>query len=193
MQDIIPFLAFYIVVISQRIVELFIARHNEKWMKEKGAIEFCSNHYKFIVLMHFLFFISFLFEKIFLNRGLSPLWPLILFLFFIVQLIRVWAISSLGRYWNTKVIVLANAKVINRGPYRYIKHPNYFVVSVELIVIPCLFSAYITAILFTIVNIFILSIRIPEEEKALQELTEYDNVFQHCSRFLPILLNKCDK
>jgi methyltransferase len=181
------------IIISQRIVELFIARHNENWMKKKGAIEFGSNHYRYIVLMHILFFISFFFEKIFLNRALSPLWPLILFLFIIVQLVRVWAIASLGRYWNTKIIVLANAKVIKRGPYRYIKHPNYFVVSIEFIVIPILFSAYFTAIIFTIVNIIILSIRIPEEERALQKLTEYDSVFQHCSRFLPILLNKCDK
>ncbi|MGZ4159476.1 MAG: isoprenylcysteine carboxyl methyltransferase family protein [Neobacillus sp.] len=192
MKDFIPFLAFLAIIIVQRIIELFIARRNEKWMKQRGAIEFGRKHYRYIVWMHMLFFISLCLEKILFNRELSYIWPVLVLIFSIAQIIRIWAIFSLGKYWNTKIIVLPNAGVVRKGPYRYIKHPNYFVVSIELTVVPLLFGAYITAVLFTFLNFIMLSIRIPEEEVALKKLTEYEGIFQNCNRFLPKLLNKCD-
>lgn len=188
----IPFFIFISVMIIQRLLELVIARRNEKWMKEQGAVEFGIKHYQFIVLMHSLFFVVLIFEKISFSRELSPPWLLFAAVFVFAQLIRVWAISSLGRYWNTKIIVLPNVEVVKRGPYLFIKHPNYLVVSIELLVVPLLFGAYVTACLFTILNILMLSIRIPAEEKALRELTEYESSLEGCNRFLPKLLNKFD-
>ncbi|MDF2788250.1 MAG: hypothetical protein K0S80_1348 [Neobacillus sp.] len=188
----IPFLIFISVMIIQRLLELVIARRNEKWMKDQGAIEFGVKHYQFIVLMHSLFFVVFIFEKISFIRELFPFWQLYGAVFVCTQLIRVWAISSLGRFWNTKILVLPNVEVVRRGPYRFIKHPNYLVVSIELLVVPLMFGAYVTACLFTILNILMLSIRIPAEEKALRELTEYENYLGSCNRFLPKLLNKYD-
>lgn len=188
----VPFLVFIWVLVFQRLLELVIARRNEKWMKEQGAVEFGTNHYPFIVLMHCLFFLVLLFEKIAFSRELSPIWPIWAALFVAAQLIRIWAISSLGRFWNTKIIVLPNVMVVRKGPYRFIKHPNYLVVSVELLVVPLLFGTYITACLFTLLNVVLLSIRIPAEEKALRELTEYEGSFQYCNRFLPRMLNKYD-
>nr|WP_193747877.1 isoprenylcysteine carboxyl methyltransferase family protein [Neobacillus niacini] len=189
----IPFFIFISVLIIQRLLELVIARRNEKWMKKQGAIEFGMKHYQFIVLMHSLFFIVLFFEKIIFSRELSSFWPLLAAVFVSAQLIRVWAISSLGRYWNTKIIVLPNVEVVRKGPYRIIKHPNYLVVSIELLVVPLFFGAYITACLFTLLNVLMLSIRIPAEEKALRELTEYEGSFGGCNRFVPKLLNKYDK
>ena len=93
--------------------------------------------------------------------------------FLLTQLIRVWAITSLGRYWNTKIIVLPGAKMVNKGPYRFLKHPNYLVVTIEFIVIPLLFEAYFTAFFFSLLNGIILRIRIAAEEKALYQLTGY--------------------
>ena len=177
-------------IILQRLVELGIAKSNEKWMKQLGAIEFGVKHYRYMVLIHVLFFISLLTEKIYLKHGLSQIWPLLLSVFLVAQLIRIWVISSLGRYWNTKIIVLRDAKIIKKGPYLYIKHPNYFVVTIELLVIPLLFNLYITACLFTILNAVILMVRIPAVEKALKELTEYEGRFQNCNRFLPRLVKK---
>lgn len=188
----IPFLIFISVMIIQRLLELVIARRNEKWMKEQGAREFGLKHYQFIVLMHSLFFVVFIFEKISFFRELLPFWQLCAAVFVCAQLIRVWAISSLGRFWNTKILVLPNVEVVRRGPYRFIKHPNYLVVSIELLVVPLMFGAYVTACLFTILNILMLSIRIPAEEKALRELTEYESYLGSCNRFLPKLLNKYD-
>lgn len=188
----IPFFIFFSVLIIQRLLELMIARRNEKWMKARGALEFGMKQYQFIVLVHSMFFVVFLFEKISFSRELSPIWPFLAAVFVCAQLIRVWSISSLGRYWNTKIIVLPNVEVVKRGPYRFIKHPNYLVVSIELLVVPLMFGAYMTACLFTILNVLMLSIRIPAEEKALRELTEYEGSLGSRNRFIPKLLNKYD-
>ncbi|WP_312472929.1 isoprenylcysteine carboxylmethyltransferase family protein [Neobacillus sp.] len=185
MIDILPFIFIFAFIILQRVIELFVAKSNENWMKQQGAIEFGTQHYQYMVLMHLLFFVSFFIEKTLFNRGLSPLWPWLLFIFISTQLMRIWVITSLGRYWNIKIIVRPNADIIKKGPYRFIKHPNYFVVSIEIIVIPMLFTAYFTAFLFTVLNVIMLSIRIPEEEKALRNLTEYEGEFQDCNRFFP--------
>jgi methyltransferase len=185
MKDTVLFFVFFCMLVLQRLIELRVAKKNEKWMKAQGAIEFGTRHYQLIVWMHGLFFISFIIEKLTFNRGVSPIWPYLLVFFLFVQLVRVWAILSLGKYWNTKILVLPNAEVVKKGPYRYIKHPNYFVVIMELAVVPLLFEAYVTAVLFSLLNIMILSIRIPEEENALKKLTEYETRFSENNRFLP--------
>jgi methyltransferase len=185
MKDIAPFTVFISALILQRLIELWIARRNEKWLKAQGALEFGIKHYRFMVWMHIGFFISLVTEKVMFNKELSILWPLLLVLFAVVQFIRLWVITSLGRFWNTKIIVLPQAEVVRKGPYRYLMHPNYFVVSIELVVVPLTFEAFATAILFTLLNIWILSIRIPEEERALNELTEYQESFHESNRFIP--------
>jgi methyltransferase len=185
MNDIFSFLLLIGFIVMQRIFELRLAQRNEKWMKKRGAIEFGEKHYRYMVIMHLLFFIFLCGEKIFINLRLSPLWGFLFILFLCAQLFRIWVITSLGRFWNTKIIVLRNANVVRKGPYRFIKHPNYFVVAVELAVVPLMFNAYYTASLFTLLNIIMMMIRIPEEEKALRELTEYAGEFKDCNRFLP--------
>jgi len=164
-------------IILKRMVELVIAKRNERWMKSQGAMEFGKEHYRWIVLVHGLFFISYILEVLILHKPLSPVWPIVLALLLITQAARVWALKSLGMFWNTKIIVLPNAKVVRKGPYRYIKHPNYAIVAAEFLLIPLLFQAYVTAILFSILNAVILAVRIPAEEKALRSLTEYERVF----------------
>jgi methyltransferase len=171
------FYAFILLLIAQRLAELLIAKRNEQWMKQRGAREFGQTHYRFIVLFHSLFFVSFWIEVTVWERTLLPVWPFLLTIFLFTQLVRVWALTSLGKFWNTKIIVLPEASVVQKGPYRFMKHPNYLVVTLEFMTIPLLFQAYYTSILFTLLNLFILSIRIPAEEKALNELTEYPTNF----------------
>ncbi|WHY75820.1 isoprenylcysteine carboxylmethyltransferase family protein [Neobacillus sp. WH10] len=185
MTDLLLFIIVISFVIIQRIVELFIAKGNEKWMKQQGAVEFGEKHYKYMVMIHVLFFVVLSTEKVLFERELSHVWPIVFSLFCFAQFMRIWAITSLGKYWNTKIIVLQGAKVVRKGPYRFLKHPNYFVVAIELITVPLLFSAYYTAFLFTVLNVIMLMVRIPEEEKALKSLTEYEGVFQDCNRFIP--------
>jgi methyltransferase len=181
-------LAIYIfiaLVIMQRIVEVMIANRNARWIKSQGGYEVGKEHYKYIVVLHALFFVSLIIEVTVIDSGFV-FWtvaPLIIFL--LAQFGRVWALSALGRFWNTRIMILPGAKVVAKGPYRYLRHPNYVIVVTELACLPLIFQAYWTAILFTIMNALVLSIRIKVEEKALEDVTNYKDVFKKRKRFVP--------
>ena len=162
------FIIFIIFLLLQRLFELYIAKRNEKWMLERGAVEFGQVHYKWFVLMHILFFFSIITEVVFhsFQQEINISW-IFIWLFIMMQLARIWCIGSLGRFWNTKIIVLENVILIKKGPYRWVRHPNYIIVLIELFVIPFMFHAYFTAIIFPTLHILLLMVRIPEEEKAL--------------------------
>ncbi len=171
------FTFFVFFIILQRLSELFIARQNERWMKERGAKEFGQEHYKWIVLLHISFFVALVSEVLIKTKPIHSQWPALLFLFFILQLARVWVISSLGKYWNTKIIILPGANVVKKGPFKWMKHPNYVIVTFELLIIPIIFQAYMTAIIFFILNQMILFVRIRTEERALRAYTNYHRQF----------------
>lgn len=179
----ITFIAFLIV---QRIAELLHAKRNEQWMKARGAFEVGKNHYKFIVLMHSLFFLSLIIEVILFEKGISAYFSFFLVLFILTQIARVWTIRSLGKYWNTKIIILPNKIAVSKGPYNYVRHPNYVIVVVEILVIPLLFNAFFTALVFSILNMIALTIRISAEERALMSRTNYRDVQKSKPRFIPI-------
>lgn len=179
------FSLFISLVILQRIAELGIARKNEKWMKANGGFEVGGEHYKYIVMVHILFFISLIMEVSFLNKATSSLWIVFLLFFTLAQGLRVWSLLSLGKFWNTKIIIMPNVNIISSGPYKFIRHPNYLVVVIELLVVPLMFNAYFTAVIFTLLNMVVLSIRIPIEEKALIRETNYKAVFHQRARFAP--------
>ena len=169
---------FYLIlafVIIQRIVELFIAKKNEKLMLAKGAYEVGATHYPFMILLHISFFVCLLIEVIYI-KSFATLNYNLLIVFLLLQLLRVWCLVSLGPFWNTKIIILPGAEVVVKGPYSFMRHPNYLVVCLEIAVLPLMFQAYVTAICFTILNVIILSIRISIEEKALKEATNYAKV-----------------
>ncbi len=171
------------ILVIQRLAELKLAAKNEKIMKNKGAIEYGEKHYKILVLMHILFFISFMSEVMLLDKKISPYWPILLTIIIFTQILRYWSILSLGEYWNTKILILPNGHVKRKGPYQFIRHPNYVAVMLEFIFIPLLFQAYWTAIIFISFNSFMMMIRIKEEEKALFQETDYADVFKSTSRF----------
>jgi methyltransferase len=179
------FYVLFSLLIVQRVTELFIAKRNEKWMLKRGGVEYGSEHYPFIVTLHVLFLLSLLVEVSILQRELTNLWYLLIPILALTQIIRYWSVFSLGNFWNTKIIIVPNNQVVSKGPYRYMKHPNYVVVAVEILLIPLLFQAYITALLFTLLNIVMMTIRIPIEEKALQRHTNYQKVFNLRTRFVP--------
>lgn len=186
------FFLFVGFIIVQRLVELTIAKRNERWIVDQGGIEYGQGHYPAMVLIHSAFFVAYIAEVITLGKSLSVYWPFLLILFLLTQGMRVWALTSLGKFWNTKIIILPGAVVVKKGPYKIIKHPNYLIVALELIIIPLMFNAFITLAIFMVLNLVILSIRIPAEEKALRELTQYESAFKNQGRFIPNLLNKYD-
>lgn len=158
-------------VALQRLFELVIARGNERKARARGAVERGRGHYTFIVALHVLWLVSTLVEALLRGPDFPTYWPVPLALFLLVQLLRYWAIASLGENWNTRILVVSGAKPVRRGPYRYLRHPNYVVVVVEILVFPLIFGAWITALVFTVLNAAVLSVRIREENRALAELT----------------------
>jgi methyltransferase len=176
--EVMIFAIFIILIAIQRMFELYIAKQNEKQLKAAGAVEYGESHYSWMVLMHLSFFIVLIIEVVVLERDVSGLWPIWLTLFLIAQSGRIWVIRSLGKHWNTKIIVVPDADVVIKGPYKYFKHPNYIIVATEIIVISLLFNAYYTAVIFSLLNVWMMTVRIPLEEKALKEHTEYSTVFK---------------
>ena len=109
------FVIVFTLICIQRLVELRIAKRNEQYMKQRGAIEFGQSHYPFIVALHILFLCSLLLEYLVKSPSLNVLWVLLLTLFFLLQISRIWVIKSLGHFWNTKIIVLPNANLVKKG------------------------------------------------------------------------------
>ena len=156
------FILFICFVISQRLIELIIAKKNEKWVRSHGAVEYGQNHYPFIILLHTMFIISMVIEY-FWRSGIFT--SILLWVFFVLEILKVWIISSLGKYWNIKILRVPRSPFVKKGPYKLFKHPNYFIVICEIIIIPMVFNLYLTAIIFTILNAIMLAVRIREEEK----------------------------
>jgi methyltransferase len=165
-----PFWIFLTFLLVQRVSELLLAKRNERVARVKGAVEYDEKGYKVIVLMHIFFFISLISEYILLARTLSNFWVPLLILFIIAQILRYWAISTLGYYWNTKILVTPNTSPIRTGPYKYLNHPNYLSVILEIAVIPLIFSCYITSMIFTLLNLGLLKRRMRIEEQALSTM-----------------------
>lgn len=164
---------FYVIisiVILQRLVELIIAKRNEKFLISAGAVESGKEHYKFIVLLHTLFFISMIAEYNFRGRyeEFNIINYLFLVFFIILQILRIWILKSLGKYWNTKILRIPDLQLIKTGPYKYFRHPNYIVVICEIFTIPMIFNLYCTAIIFSLLNAVMLTVRIKVENKALK-------------------------
>jgi methyltransferase len=121
------------------------------------------------VALHVLFFLSLVLEYRFLSSGWKVLWPAWLTLFLAAQALRLWVMASLGRFWTTRIIVVPGSARIAAGPYSNLRHPNYIVVAIEVMVVPVMCGAYMTAVVFSILNIILLRIRIREEESALRQ------------------------
>ncbi|MFD1336294.1 isoprenylcysteine carboxyl methyltransferase family protein [Oceanobacillus iheyensis] len=162
----------FVFIILQRLIELIIASKNERWMLAKGGIEIEPQQHKWFIMVHGLFFISIIVELILSNPSIPELFILWFSLFIATQFVRIWSITSLGKYWNTKIIILPGSTLVKRGPYKYVKHPNYIIVGIELFVIPMMFGAYWTAVIFPFFHLILMSIRIPAEEKALTSLND---------------------
>lgn len=155
-------------VILQRLIELGIARSHARFILSLGGREAGAEHYKYIVGLHVLFLLSLWVETNGGHHPLAPLWWVPFSLFLLAQVGRYWCIRTLGKFWNTRIYILPGAPRIKHGPYRYLRHPNYWIVVIELLTLPLTFSAYWTAAIFTIANLWLLlRVRIPAEERAL--------------------------
>lgn len=151
-------------VAAQRLGELLIANRNTAALKQRGAVEVGAAHYPFIVVLHAAWLIT-LAIWVYL-RAPSINLPL-LAVFVGLQAARLWVLWALGPYWTTRIITLPDVPLVKRGPYRFVKHPNYLVVVLEIAVLPLVFGAALIAVLFSVLNAAILFVRIRAEEQAL--------------------------
>lgn len=149
-------------VTAQRLGELLIARRNTRFLLEQGGREFGRDHYHWLVALHLAWLAA-----LWAAAPGRPFVAILLGLFLLLQLARIWVIASLGRRWTTRIIVLPGAALVRRGPYRLLAHPNYVVVTLEIAVLPLAFGLVWIAIVFSILNAIILAIRIRCENGAL--------------------------
>ncbi|MBA3425370.1 MAG: isoprenylcysteine carboxyl methyltransferase family protein [Rubrobacteraceae bacterium] len=157
-------------VALQRLLELRYSRGNERRLRANGAVERGAGHYPFMVAIHALWLVSTLAEGLLRGPEFPGWWPVPLALFLLAQPLRYWAILSLGENWNVRILVVPGRKLVRRGPYRYFPHPNYVAVVMEVFAFPLIFGAWISALVFTVLNAAFLYVRIREEQRALREL-----------------------
>jgi methyltransferase len=150
-------------VLLQRVVELVVARRNTVRLRRLGAVEADAEGYPLFVLLHAGWLVSL---ALFVPASATPVWPL-LGLFALLQLCRLWVISSLGRYWTTRIVTLPNAPLVQAGPFRWFRHPNYLLVIAEIAVLPLAFGAVPIAVSFSAVNLILIIRRIRIEESVL--------------------------
>ncbi|CAJ1580104.1 isoprenylcysteine carboxyl methyltransferase family protein [[Mycobacterium] wendilense] len=152
----------------ERLAELVVSKRNARWAFAHGGKEFGRGHYPVMVVIHAALLIGCVVEVWLLDRPFLPWlgWTM-LAVVLAAQGLRWWCIATLGRRWNTLVIVLPEAPLVRSGPYRWLHHPNYVAVVAEGIALPLVHSAWITAVVFTVANALLLTVRIRVENAAL--------------------------
>jgi methyltransferase len=157
-----------LLVALQRLGELWLSARNSRWQIARGGQEVGRAHYPLIVMVHAGWLISML---ITIPASATLNVPLIV-IFLILQVGRIWVIASLGRYWSTRIISNPSAPLIRHGPYRWIRHPNYLIVSLEIAVLPLAFGAWKIALVFSLANAAVLWWRIRVENATLVGRTQ---------------------
>jgi methyltransferase len=157
-------IAILALVTLQRLSELWISNRNTKALLAQGAREHGARHYPLIVAVH----VGWLAALWWLAPGRRIDWLLIAF-FALLQIARVWVLATLGPRWTTRIITIPGAPLVRKGPYRWLSHPNYVIVALEIAVLPLAFGLEIVALVFTMLNAAVLAIRIAAENKALAD------------------------
>ncbi len=172
------FVGFVAALGVQRLFELRLSRRNERWIRQHGGREHVPETYRQIVTLHTAWFAAMLLEVFAAKRTFRPrLAALALSLFAAGQVLRLTAIRTLGSRWSTRVMTVPGEAPVQRGIYRYIRHPNYLGVELEILSAPLVHSAYLTSALFGLANALLLRSRISQEEQALEEDNGYWEVF----------------
>ncbi|GAB3016498.1 hypothetical protein MBOU_43870 [Mycobacterium bourgelatii] len=155
-------------VVIERLAELVVAQRNARWAFAQGGKEFGQRHYVVMVALHTALLLGCLIEPWALHRPFIPWlgWPMVAILV-LSQALRWWCIKSLGKRWNTRVIVLPHAQLVRKGPYRFMHHPNYVAVVAEGFALPLVHTAWLTALLFSVANAILLTVRVRVENVAL--------------------------
>lgn len=169
------FLGLVALVGLERLFELRIARRNAERALARGGVEVGQGHYRFMRWMHAAFLVACPLEVFVMGRPFLAWlgWPMLALVGGTMAL-RYWIVSTLGERWNTRVIVVPGDRPVRAGPYRWLRHPNYVGVIVELAALPLVHTAALTALVFGVANALLLRVRIRAEEQALREHTDWE-------------------
>ena len=163
------YLVLLLAVAAERVAELVVSQRNLSWSRARSGVEFGAGHYPAMVVLHTGLLVGCLIEAA--HRPFLPGlgWPMLV-LVLAAQGLRWWCIATLGRQWNTRVVVVPGAARVAGGPYRWLSHPNYLAVVVEGAALPLVHTAWLTALVFTVLNGWLLKVRIGVENRALAGL-----------------------
>ena len=183
---------FFTIVISflivQRLLEVRLSTKNEAYIIKNGGMEYAPEHFIVMKMLHTLWFVTMIVEFVLNKPEVSPVLSAICFAGMLLgQTLRYAAIRTLGKRWTVKIFVLPTAPAVNNGIFKYIKHPNYLGVIIEIFTIPMIFGLTYTAVAFSIANALLLVVRIRKEEEILSLKNDYRDRLNQRPRFLPFL------
>ncbi len=163
-----PYALLIVLVAGERLAELVVSRRNAAWSMGRGGREYGARHYPPMVALHTALLAGAPLEVALAHRPFVAAlgWPMLV-LVLASQALRWWCITTLGPRWNTRVIVVAGLPLVTGGPYRLLRHPNYVAVVTEGVALPLVHTAWVTALVFTVLNAALLRVRIRTEDAAL--------------------------
>lgn len=152
----------------ERLAELVVSRRNAAWAMARGGVESGRGHFPAMVALHTALLGGCVVEVVVADRAFLPVlgWPMLV-LVAAAQGLRWWCIAALGPRWNTRVITVPGLPLVTRGPYRWLRHPNYVAVVIEGLALPLVHTAWVTALVFTALNAPLLAVRVRVEDRAL--------------------------
>jgi methyltransferase len=156
----------------ERVAELVVAQRHLRWARARGAIEAGRAHYPYLIVLHGALLLGCVTEVWALDRPFF-VWLAVPMLVLLAasQALRWWCISTLGPQWNTRVVVVPGMPLVRTGPYRWLRHPNYVAVVTEGLALPLVHTAWVTALLFTVLNAAVLTMRIRCENQLLAQVS----------------------
>jgi methyltransferase len=169
----VTFYALLVLAVGlERLAELVVSQRNLAWSRARGGVESGAGHYPVMVVLHTALLVGCLLESILAQRAFVPElgWPMLV-LVLASQALRWWCITTLGPRWNTRVVVVPGLPLVTGGPYRWFSHPNYVAVVVEGAALPLVRTAWVTALVFTLLNGALLAVRLRSENAALSSAT----------------------
>lgn len=184
--SVIAFLGLLVAVAALRIVELQISKQHQREMIARGAAKVDEPRFRWMVILHTALLIGAGAEVVFLHRPFFPALAAVMFVIFLAaNIVRWWVIQTLGNHWNVQVMDSTSLGVISSGPFRYVRHPNYAAVFAEMLALPLIHTAWITAIVGSLAHIVVLSMRLSTEERVLLANPEYQATMATKPRFIP--------
>lgn len=184
--SVIFFIALLLAVGALRIFELRISKRHQQQMTSRGAAKVKDPYFRWMAMFHTLLLIAAAAEVVFLHRPFLPALAIPMFMLFLAaNVVRWWVIRTLGEHWNVQVVDSTKLGFVSSGPFRYVRHPNYAAVFIEMVALPLIHTAWITALAGAVLHMVVLSLRLSVEDPILLSNPDYAAVMGSKPRFLP--------